>query len=129
MEIKRLLTNLCSNDLGASKAFYTGLFDFGVEYDSDWFVQLKSPGKAFELGIIAQDHNIVPERISGEASDTYLTFVVEDVDRFYELAKTLNVYIEQPPQPTPYGQKSMLLVAPEGTICDVCSPMKEAPQG
>ena len=55
MEIKRLLTNICSTDLEASKQFYTSLFSFKVGYDSDWFIHLVSEGSELELGIISEN--------------------------------------------------------------------------
>ncbi len=124
MEIGRLLVNLCSKNLEQSKQFYTSLFSFRVDYDSDWFVHLISNGTGLEVGIISQLHEVVPVEAQGCISGVYLTFVVEDVDNLYEKAKQLNCHILQPPEMTFYGQKRMLLSAPEGTVCDVSSPTK-----
>jgi len=38
MKINHLLTNMCSDYLEQSKLFYTALFDFTVNFDSEWFV-------------------------------------------------------------------------------------------
>lgn len=122
MTLKRLLTNVCTNDLDQSKAFYVSLFDFSIEFDSDWFVQLKSKGTALELGIISARSEIVPKQAKGTSSGVYITFVVENVDEQHSRAKNLNYNIVQEPQLTPYGQKRMIVVAPEGTVCDVSSP-------
>ena len=122
MKIKRLLTNVCSPDLESSKHFYTSLFQLNVEYHSDWFIHLVSDGREFELGIIAEGHEIVPEQTRGKVSGAYLTFVVEDVDVVHRKAQELGCDISQAPQITFYGQKRMLVVAPEGTVCDVSSP-------
>ena len=124
MQIKRLLTNICAKNLEESKKFYTSLFSFNVDYDSDWFVHLISEGRELELGIILDRHEIVPVEAQGGISGVYLTFVVEDVDILYEKAKELDCNIQQSPEITFYGQKRMLLEAPEGTICDVSSPTK-----
>ena len=121
MKIERLLTNICSNDLEKSKLFYTALFSFKVAFDSDWFVNLISEGSHFEIGLIAQDHEMVPDRIRGEQAGIYLTFVVEDVDLLLRQALQLSYDIIQEPELTFYGQKRMLVVAPEGTVCDVSS--------
>lgn len=122
MKINRLLTNICSQDLEQSKWFYSTLFGFDIDYDSDWFVHLISENRALELGIILQNHEIVPEKAKGSIAGVYLTFVVDDVDRFYLNAQKNGCEILQAPEITPYGQKRMLLVAPEGTVCDVSSP-------
>ena len=122
MQIKRLLTNLCSNDLERSKQFYTSLFDFTVDFDSDWFVHLLSVGREFEIGIILADHEIVPQQVSGQIKGSYITFVVESVDVLFLKAQELDCKIIQAPELTPYGQRRMLIEAPEGTVCDVSSP-------
>ncbi|PWQ94736.1 VOC family protein [Leucothrix arctica] len=123
MKIKRLLTNICSQDLAQSKAFYISLFAFKVDFDSDWFVHLVSEGRELELGLILQSHEVVPEQAKASITGAYLTFVIDDVDRFYKKAQGLDVNILQAPEMTPYGQKRMLLQAPEGTVCDVSSPV------
>ena len=122
MNIERLLTNVCSNDLDKSKEFYVSLFNFDVDYDSDWFVHLISKGKELELGLISETSEIVPKQAKGKISGVYLTFVVESVDELYLKAKRLEISILQTPENTPYGQKRMIVVAPEGTVCDVSSP-------
>ncbi len=72
------MTNICSDDLPKSKDFYTRLFDFGVEYDSDWFIHLKSKDNQFELGIIDGQHDLVPAEYRSLPRGFYITFVVED---------------------------------------------------
>jgi len=121
MKIERLITNICSEDLEQSKAFYVALFEFTVDYDSDWFVHLVSVGNKLEIGIIKADHEIVPNKIGAKIKGCYITFVVESADALYTKAHELNFKIIQPPTYTAYGQKRMLIEAPEGTIIDVSS--------
>jgi len=120
--MNRLLTNICSSDLTASTHFYTTQFDLSIEFDSDWFVHLKSATRDLEIGIISETHEIVPMQARGKISGIYLTFVVEDVDQHFQKAKKLNHEILQNPEATFYGQNRMILMAPEGTICDISSP-------
>ena len=40
MTFTRILTNICSDDLAASRDFYVALLGFEVNYDSDWYIQL-----------------------------------------------------------------------------------------
>jgi hypothetical protein len=40
-----MMTNICSEKLPESRDYYTKLFDFNVDYDSDWFVHLISKDK------------------------------------------------------------------------------------
>jgi catechol 2,3-dioxygenase-like lactoylglutathione lyase family enzyme len=41
MAIARLMTNICSHNLAASRDFYRDLLGLQVTYDSDWFIQLR----------------------------------------------------------------------------------------
>lgn len=98
------------------------LFDFRIDYDSDWFVHLVSEGRELELGLISESHEVVPDEVKGKPSGVYLTFVVKDVDEFYQKTLELGYKVIQAPEITLYGQKRMLIVAPEGTVCDISSP-------
>ncbi|MEL6638825.1 MAG: VOC family protein [Bacteroidota bacterium] len=123
--LQRLLPNLCTDDLAASKAFYTRLFAFEIAYDSDWFVQLQSPDAALELGLIARDSDFVPAAARGAATGFYLTLVVDDVELCFERAQQHQYPIEQAPADTPYGQRRMLLRDPNGVLLDVSSPIAD----
>lgn len=122
MTINRMMTNICSSDLQTSKAFYLNLFDFEADYDSEWFVHLISRARQLELGIIQENHELVPEGYQGTPAGLYFTLVVDDVDRIHLLAKEQGVNIVQPPELTFYGQKRMLIEDPSGVLVDVSSP-------
>lgn len=119
--INRLLTNICSDHLAKSRDFYTRLFDFQVDYDSDWFVHLISADKSLELGIIKRDHEIVPEGYQTNPQGFYVTFVVDSADEVFEIAQQEGLEIVAPPADTFYGQRRMLLKDPDGTLVDVSS--------
>lgn len=121
MKINRILTNLCSADLPASKKFYTTLFDLTVAFDSDWFIQLVSENSGLELGIIQADHELIPQQYQGRPAGLYVTFVVDDVTEIFEQATALGYDIVQPPEMTSYGQRRLLLKDPAGILVDVSS--------
>jgi len=122
-KINRLLTNICSDDLPASEAFYTQLFDFKAAFSSDWFVNLISEANGLELAIIAREHEIVPSAVRQQPTGFYLTLVVDDVDEFHKKAVARDVEIIQPPADTFYGQRRMLIRDPNGVVVDVSSPI------
>ncbi len=122
MKIRRLLINLCSSDLVKSKNFYTTLFDFRIDYESDWFVNLVSEGRDLEIGIIEADHELVPEAFRGKPSGVFLTLVVDDAAAVFEIAKGMGVEVVEEPKLTFYGQKRVLLKDPDGVLVDVSSP-------
>jgi len=122
--INRIMTNICSDDLSQSKNFYTKLFDFDVDYDSDWFVHLISKDKKLELGIVDRTHEIVPKDFQHSPQGFYVTFVVDSADDIFKIATAENFEIVSEPTDTFYGQRRLLLKDPNGTLVDISSPIK-----
>lgn len=123
--ISRIITNICSDDLTESKNFYTKLFNLNIAFDSDWFVQLVSNNKSLELGIIDRTNDIVPNAFQKQPQGFYITFVVENTDAIYEIAKSEKFEIVKEPTDMHYGQRRLLLKDPDGALVDVSSPIKD----
>lgn len=125
--VTRILTNVCADDLAASRDFYVALLGLEVAYDSDWYVQLRGPGAAeLEFGIIRRTHDLVPPAFRTAPSGMYVTFVVADVDASFAKAIALGARIVQPPRNEFYGQRRFLVLDPAGCLLDVCSPWSDA---
>ena len=118
------MTNICTTDLAASRDFYVALFDFNIDYDSDWFVHLISKDKQLELGIIAKANELVPPEFQTNPSGFYITFVVNNADEIFELAQAKGYNILKEPEDTIYGQRRLLLKDPSGALVDVSSPIQ-----
>ena len=119
------MTNICSDNLAESRDFYTKLFDFNVDYDSDWFVHLISKDKKLELGIIDRTNVIVPKDFQNNPQGFYVTFVVDSADEIFKIAKSEKIEIISEPTDTFYGQRRLLLKDPNGTLVDISSPIKD----
>ncbi len=119
--INRLMTNICSDKLAESKYFYTKLFDFQVNFDSDWFVHLRSKDQTFEIGIIERTHQIVPKAYQNHPQGFYITLVVDNADDVFKMALKENFEIIAKPSDTAYGQRRFLLKDPNGMLLDVSS--------
>lgn len=124
-KLNRMMTNICSDKLPESKEFYTKLFDFNVDYDSDWFVHLISKDKQLELGIIDAKSDIIPKEIKPQAGGSYSTYVVDNVDEVFEVAKSEGFDIIEAPKDTFYGQRRLLLKDPNGVIVDISAPIPD----
>lgn len=124
-KLNRLIINICSEDLARSKAFYTSLFDLEVNFDSDWFIHLLSEDKTLKLGIVDSKSDILPNGIEPNAKGIYITFVVDDAEAIFELAKQQSFEIQQEPEDTFYGQRRLLLKDPNGVVIDVSSPIPD----
>lgn len=120
--IERAFSSVLTADIARAKDWYIDLFGFEVEFDSDWFVHLRSPDvPAIEVGLIARDHQIVAERMRPAPVGGLLTFVVDDVDREHRHALERGLDIVEPPTDLFYGQRRMLLADPDGQVVDVSS--------
>jgi catechol 2,3-dioxygenase-like lactoylglutathione lyase family enzyme len=126
MSFSRILTNICADDLAASRDFYVQLLGFVVKYDSDWYVQLGAPGPLeLEFGIIKRTHDLVPKSHQTAPTGMYVTFVVLDVDEVYKKAQEMGAQVVQEPRNEFYGQRRFLVLDPAGCLIDVCSPWSE----
>jgi len=123
--LNRIMTNICSDNLAETKNFYTKLFDFNVDYDSDWFVHLISKDKSLELGIIDRTNDLVPKGFQQNPQGFYITFVVESADDVLKIAEVENFEIVSQPKDTFYGQRRLLLKDPNGALVDISSPIKD----
>ncbi|MGF1458378.1 MAG: VOC family protein [Leptolyngbyaceae cyanobacterium] len=124
MVIARWLINICSQDLAASRGFYTQFLGLTVAYDSDWYVQLVSDEHPqLELGVIQQDHGLIPPEFQAAPQGLLLTFVVDDVDALYERARAMAIAIVQPPKNEAYGQRRLLVRDPNGLLLDLSTPI------
>jgi catechol 2,3-dioxygenase-like lactoylglutathione lyase family enzyme len=109
MSFSRILTNICADDLGKSRDFYVQLLGFEVNYDSDWYVQLRSPEpQDLEFGIIKRTHELVPTKFQTAPSGMYVTFVVPNVDELFEKAQSMGATLVQEPRNEFYGQRRFL---------------------
>lgn len=118
----RAFYTIVSSDLAKSRDWYLTLFDYRVEFDSDWFVHLQAVATpAIELGILARDHEIAPPRARLAPTGGMLTIVVDNVDQVHQQALANTVEVLEPPMNLFYGQRRMLLVDPSGLIVDVSS--------
>ncbi|MCI4671786.1 MAG: VOC family protein [Bacteroidia bacterium] len=122
-KINRLMTNICSDKLVESRDFYVKLFDFKLEFDSDWFIHLVSQDQKLELGIIDRTNEIVPKEVQNNPQGFYITFVVDNADEIFNIAKAEKFEILSEPTDTFYGQRRLLLKDPNGTLVDVSSPI------
>jgi PhnB protein len=129
MSILRAFVSVFSESLPETRDFYVELFDWRVDFDSDWFVHLQArENAALELGIIRRNHEIVPDAFRSAPAGTMITIVVPDVDALHEIAVERGLAIVEPPRDLFYGQRRMLLRDPSGTLVDVSSECAPSPE-
>lgn len=129
MTERRLFFNVVTDDLPAATALYRELFGFVPSFESDWFVQLRSPDNAeLELGFLRRDHEIVPDSLRTSPPSGMLTLTVDDVDAVHARAQAMGLTILEAPRDLFFGQRRLLLVDPSGLTVDVSSPCPPDPE-
>jgi len=125
--MQRAFTNILTEEVAATAAFYEKLFGYTAKFYSDWFVNLEAADQTgLELGILLASHEIVPEAARHQPAGIILTFVVEDCDAIHDKAARFGANIIEAPRDMPYGQRRMILSDPAGTIIDVSSLIQAA---
>ena len=126
-----MFMNVLCEDPQRASVFYLALFELRVAFESEWFMHLAAQGnEGLELGLLRRDHETIPEGVRSAPRGTVLSVVVEDVDAVHERAKSLEptLAILEAPRDLFYGQRRMLLRAPEGTLIDVSSACPPDPE-
>lgn len=122
--MQRCFTNILTEEVAVTAAFYEQLLGLQRQFASDWFISLVDPDNpGHELGILNQTSEIVPVRAQRAPAGVILTFVVADCDALYERAVAMNANIVEVPREMPYGQRRMILRDPAGTFVDISSPI------
>jgi predicted enzyme related to lactoylglutathione lyase len=120
--MQRAFTNILTEEVAVTAAFYQQLFGYTAKFSSDWFVNLEAPDQTgLELGILLASHEIVPEAARHQPAGIILTYVLDDCDAVHNRALELGANIIEAPRDMPYGQRRMILSDPSGTIIDVSS--------
>ena len=125
-KLRRVLFNILCKDLERSTAFYRGLADFSLVYDSDWYVVLTAPGvPGLELGLIDEASEFTPDHTRGAREGAFLTLVVDDVFAAVERARQLDAGVIEEPVALDYGQTRAMIRDPDGMVIDLSTPTED----
>jgi catechol 2,3-dioxygenase-like lactoylglutathione lyase family enzyme len=110
--------------LDETRDFFVELLGFQVNFDEDWYVHLSAPGDpALEVAVWRRDHELVPEAYRQRPAGMILTLVVDDVDAVHERAGKIGVTVVASPRDQFYGQRSCLVLDPNGLLVDISTPL------
>jgi catechol 2,3-dioxygenase-like lactoylglutathione lyase family enzyme len=129
MPLESFYPVLLVEDVTASARFYTEHMGFGKVFESDWYVSLKHrEDPAYELAIISNDHETIPEGFRRPTSALLLNFEVPSVESEYERLRAAGVKILQPLEDLPAGQRHFICQAPGGVMVDVIQEIPPSPE-
>jgi catechol 2,3-dioxygenase-like lactoylglutathione lyase family enzyme len=114
MTIGRVVPNLMSPDMEASRRFYGELLGFNVVMDLGWIVTYASPSNP-----TAQISISPGEALDGEQMRPYLSIEVDDVDAVHAAAVAWGYEIVHPLTDEPWGVRRFFVVEPGGLVLNV----------
>jgi len=116
-----------TDDLPRLVRFYEVLTDATPQYLTDDFVELVTPSATFALSAPERVAFITDNPPRAAANRTAIVeFVVEDVESLLDLMKTElgdDLDIVQPPTMMPWGNVSVLIRDPEGSLINLYTPV------
>ncbi|PHM51717.1 VOC family protein [Xenorhabdus sp. KK7.4] len=117
-----MLVNILTDDLISTRNLFVNLLKFNIEYESYWFISMSSESNE-QVSAFLKTSEFIPETYHKACQGVIITFVVEDIDSYFEKAKTLKLDIIEPPRDLPYGQRRMLIKDKSGALIDISSPI------
>jgi uncharacterized glyoxalase superfamily protein PhnB len=111
-------------DVEASARFYETHFGFARIFSSDWYIQLRATADhPFEIALIDQDHDSIPESARGISTNVLLSLYVEDAAAEHERITASGLTVIQPLRDEVFGQRHFMLADPDGILIDVITPI------
>lgn len=118
--MKSLFPDICSENLQASKTFYTELLGFKELVDIGWYIQLCSPiDENLQIAFVEREHGSVPKAYQLSPQGVVVTVEVDNVDEIYKTAKSMDLSMSVPLKNEPWGQRHFITTDPNGLLVDV----------
>lgn len=114
MTIRRVVPNILSPDMAASRSFFVDLLGFDVAMDLGWIVTYASPTNA-----TAQISVSPGDAPAGEQMRPYLTIEVADVDDVHAAAVQRGYDIVHPLTDETWGVRRFFVVEPGGLVLNI----------
>lgn len=121
MSVTSLYPVLMSGDVAKASAFYREVLGFEVTFESDWYVSMRLD--AFELAILAHDHETIPEGYRAMPQGVLVNLEVDNVDEVYAQLLQAGTQVVQPLRDEAFGQRHVIAAAPDGVLVDVIQPI------
>ena len=111
---------LMSDDVAAQAAFYKEHFAFEALFEADWYVHLRSTeDETVNLGIVASDHETIPDDSRTRTQGLLINFEVEDADAVYARVQAAGLPILLALRDEPFGQRHFITADPNGVLIDI----------
>lgn len=117
MTIRRVVPNLVTPDLDASRTFYGEFLGFDLVMDLGWIVTYASPTNP------TAQINLAPgDVLEGQQMRPYLSIEVDDVDAVHAAAVALGYDVVHPLTDEQWGVRRFFVVEPGGLVLNILGP-------
>lgn len=114
MKIKRIVPDIFSNQLGASKQFYGEFLGLKLAMDMEWILTFVS-----ESNPTAQINIIKSNDPQNSNSEPAISMEVPDLEKLYEKAISMGYEIVYPITDEPWGVKRFFVKDPNGVAINL----------
>ena len=115
MSIRRVVPNLASDNLGATRDFYVDSLGFEVVMDMGWIVTVASPSNA------TAQVSFTAEGIRAQSDAPVITVEVADVDSVHATAQAGGLEIVRSLRDEEWGVRRFFVRDPDGRVVNVMS--------
>lgn len=117
----KLNAGIITTKLAESKAFYTGILNFGVTFENEFYLLLHTPNREAAISFLLPNHPSQQPLFHPpfQGQGMYLTIEVEDVDKLYQEIKKKGVPIKIDIRNEPWGDRHFAIEDPNGVGIDI----------
>ena len=114
MKIRRIVPDICSNDLEKSKQFYGDFLGLKLVMDMDWILCFASESnQTAQINILPNDNKDVTN------ANVFITIEVFEIDAAYEKAIANNYEIVYPITNEPWKVRRFFMKDPNGVTINI----------
>ncbi len=118
--IRRIVPNIYTNDIEASKQFYTKFLEMELAMDMKWILTFASTeNPTAQISIFQNEKNKPLDNTA-----IFLSVEVSDIDHWHERAKTQNIEIIYPITNEPWGVRRFFIKDPNGVTINLLTHLK-----
>lgn len=116
----RLNAGILTKKLKETKSFYTGILDFKVKFENEFYLLLSTPNQKDTISFLLPNHPSQQPFFHPEfkGQGMYLTIEVENVDSLYEQLRQKEVVIKVDIRDEPWGERHFSIEDPNGIGID-----------
>lgn len=117
---------LITDDVDRLVAFYESVTGLSADRPAPVFAELRTPNGTIAIGHSSTAELFGPGSVrAAENRSAIVELLVDDVDATFDSVRTRGVEVVQEPTTMPWGNRSLLLRDPDGTLVNLFAPVTQ----